>query len=163
MVNCKLRQILDCIIVPLIIIAGVLAVIVVITQLIIGIVFLDKCPIRSWIPIYNLIAGSTGIFIIISSIILWSISKLKKINETYLLSAAIALILVILFHFGWSIFGGYQTFPLRKQNDAQYDDPNLSTYCNPILYWMTFSILIIYMVLLALVGINVASLCIDDG
>ena len=162
MVNCKLRKILNCILIPSIIIAGILSIIIVITQLTIGIIFLDKCPIRSWIPIYNLVSGSTGIFIVISSAILWSISKLKKINETYLLCAAIALVLVTLFHFGWSIFGGYQTFPLRTQDETQYDDPNLSTYCNPILYWMTFSILIIYILLLALAGLNVASVATDD-
>lgn len=153
------KKIIECIIYPLLIIGAVFLIIIIIMEFVIGIIYLSRCPINPMIPIYNLVAGSAGIFIILAFLILFGISKLQRCKHNPIVSAAvIVLILLAVFHIGWSIFGGYHTFRLQRNNSTQYEDPSLSTYCHPILYWITFALLIIYFVLLAAAGINIATI-----
>jgi hypothetical protein len=88
----------------------------------------------------------------------------NRCNKTFILIPLVGLlILLVLFFIGWTIMGGYYTFPLRTNNDTQYENPSLPTYCHPVLYWMSFVILIIYFVVLSVAGIDFVSvICSSD-
>lgn len=143
-------------IIPTVIITAILTVVIFIVQFIIGIVFYAKCPIQPLVPIYDLVAGSIGIIIIGLScllIALMSSNVYSKKCSTWLL--IFLLIVLILFELVWGIVGGVYTLPLRESNITQFEDLDLPTYCNPILYWMSFIILIIYFSALSMMGVNI--------
>ncbi len=146
-------------VVSLLIFSASLMLAMTIIQFIIGIIYLDDCPIEPLIPIYNLVAGLAGISISLLSLLLFIIYRSDKSKASATkIPVIILLVLLVIFLFIWSIVGGYNTFSLGENNITQYDNPNLSTYCNPVLFWMSFVIIIIYFSILALLGIDAAAL-----
>jgi len=145
-------------VVSLLIFSASLMLAMTVIQFIIGIIYLDDCPIQSLIPIYNLVAGLAGISISLLSLLLFIIYRSDKSKASAIkIPVIILLVLLVIFLFIWSIVGGYNTFSLGGNNITQYDNPNLSTYCNPVLFWMSFVIIIIYFSILALLGIDAAA------
>ena len=142
-------------IIPLLIISAVLSVIIFIIQFVIGIVFQGQCPTQPLIPTYNLVAGTVGLVIIFLSCALVINIRCKDWDFGCQGITILCLLTVLLtFELAWSIVGGVYTFPLRKNNITQFENPNLPAYCNPVLYWMSFVILIIYFSVLALMGVD---------
>lgn len=149
----------ECFIV-LLLISGVLAVVIIIIQFIIGIIFNGKCPVQPLVAIYNLVAGSTGIVLIILCCIgLFIVRCEKSVPTAIKIVLVIVLVLLALFQVAWGIVGGYYILPLRKNNNiTQFENPQLPTYCQPILYWMSFVILIMYFSALSLAGVDAVSM-----
>lgn len=155
----KCKKALDCLIILMLIICAVLTAIIIIIQFVIGIVYNGQCPIQPLVPIYNIVAGSTGIAIMIMSLLFAVTYQLHKCKPILVLvPPTILLSLLVLFQIVWGIVGGYYTLPLRTNNATQYDTPNLPTYCHPTLFWITFVILVVFYIALAIAGINACSL-----
>ena len=149
----KLRRLL----IPLLVLSGVLTVCIIIIQFVIGIIYNGQCPMQPLVPIYNLVSGSVGIAIIILSCVLFVTIRLKKNTSRYLTIPLITLLALLgLFEVTWGTLGGYYTIPLRKNNITQFENSQLPTYCQPILYWISFVILIIYFSVLSLAGVDAA-------
>ena len=143
-------------IIPAVLITVILTGIIFILQFIIGIVFYDRCPVQPLVPIYDIVAGSIGIIIIGLACLLIALMSSyvysKKCSTWFLI---FLLVMLVLFEFVWGIVGGVYMSPLRENNITQFEDSDLPTYCHPVLYWISFIILIIYFSALSMMGVNI--------
>jgi hypothetical protein len=155
----------DCvfaILISFLIFAGIILFGMIIIHFVIGIIYLGQCPIQPFIPIYHLVAGCSGIslVIIIGCIILYYAADGKSYSlcrsPALKWSVVILAIMLGLFLFIWEIVGSIYVFPVRNKNETQFNDSTLNTYCNPTLYWISFSICIVFYCLLAIGGTNVS-------
>jgi hypothetical protein len=61
------------------------------------------------------------------------------------------------FYFAWGVAGGIWVFPLSNDNTTQFENSQLDTYCDPILYWISFSIIIVKGCVLITMGIDASA------
>lgn len=115
--------------------------------------YLDECPVSWHIPQYLLIAGITGLSIILLGIIfilltLFVTSQLRANDARFpTLPVAIALLTVflvvicfVLFLCAWSIVGS--VWILKVWNKVQYEFPFATNYCNPVLFRFAYGLLL---------------------
>ncbi|CAF0776464.1 unnamed protein product [Adineta ricciae] len=127
--------------------------IVPIFQLMLGCRYFHECPVNSHIPQYLLVAGITGLSIILLGIIfilftLFVASRLRAKNaRSPPLPVAITLLAVflveicfVLFLCAWSIVGS--VWILKVWNKVQYEFPFATDYCDPILYRFAYGLLL---------------------
>jgi len=121
-----------------------------IAKLVLGILYVNECPVNRNIPLYTIVAGACGLAIVIllllSSACTYyrSVSNLKKSTHKFLIcisafSRGIQGTLAI-FLFIWFIFGNIWVFNARYR--VRTDKPNDINYCQPTLYWFAFYVLI---------------------
>lgn len=156
MCKCTKEKLIERFLIPVLILCAILTVIIIIIQFVVGILYRDQCPIQPLVPIYNLVAGSTGIAIILLSLfLLVTVFWLERCSSRIItVPLVILLILLVLFQIAWGMVGGYYTLPLRKNNSTQFENSQLNTYCQPVLFWISFVILIIYFSALSLAGVD---------
>lgn len=156
MCKCTKEKLIERFLIPVLILCAILTVIIIIIQFVVGILYRDQCPIQPLVPIYNLVAGSTGIAIILLSLfLLVTVFWLERCSSRIItVPLVILLILLVLFQIAWGMAGGYYTLPLRKNNSTQFENSQLNTYCHPVLFWISFVILIIYFSALSLAGVD---------
>ena len=146
------------------IVSGVLLFGIIIIHFVIGIIYLGQCSIQPLIPLYNLVGGCSGVvlLLILGCIILYYTTDAKnyKLCRSSILQWSVIILAILFgsFLFIWEIAGSIFVFPVRTNNATQYNDSTLNTYCHPILYWISFSICIIFYCLLAIGGANVAGI-----
>ncbi len=116
-------------------------ILITIIQLVIGSIYLGQCPMKPQIPIYNLVAGIAGI----SGVFLLGILFLPflfgedhtckfKLNDCVALVLCVMGSILIAFYFGWGGVGANWIIQLSFDNTTQFENPQLNTYCNSILY-----------------------------
>ncbi|CAF0771498.1 unnamed protein product [Adineta ricciae] len=122
-------------------------------QLMLGCNYLHECPVSSYIPQYLIVAGITGLSIILLGIIfilltLFVASRLRaKDARSPPLPVAITLLTIflveicfVLFLCAWSIVGSVRI--LKVWNKVQYEFPFATDYCDPILYRFAYGLLL---------------------
>ncbi len=122
-----------------------------ITKLVLGILYVQECPINKNIPIYMIVSGACGlamiIFLLLTSACTYcrAICIAKKSTHGFMIctialgrgmQGALAIFLFI-----WFFIGNGWVFGVRYR--VQTDRPNdINNYCNPTLYWFAFYVLI---------------------
>jgi hypothetical protein len=121
------------------------------TKLVLGILYVNACPVNKNIPLYMIVSGACGLAIIILLLLSSActfcrfVSNTKKPTHRYMI-CIIALArgmqgALAIFLFIWFLFGNIWVFNAR--NRVRTDQPNdKNNYCNPTLYWSAFYILI---------------------
>lgn len=129
------------------------------TKLVLGTVYLQQCPIQTYIPLYMIISGSAGlaiiVFLLLSSTCAFCRSSTvgrKMTHRCMIGTTAFARGMqgvLALFLFVWFFFGNAWVFSVRAR--VQTDRPaETTTYCHPALYWFAFYVLIFTYVLAVL-------------
>jgi hypothetical protein len=121
---------------------------------IVGFVYRNQCPVQHWIWQYNIVAGSTGVFMIaiwILAAIFYQIYT-KRLGCYFILFG----LLILFFEIIWIIISLIKIAPLWTQHIVQYTNSSLNTYCHSTLYNITRVVLIISAVCIVLIGGNTA-------
>lgn len=99
-----------------------------------GWVSLNSCTVNPWIPVYLIVAGSTGILT----------KALIRTRNKYLFNVVI---LLVLFDLCWQAFGSYMVYSEYQPN---YDAGNGQPYCHRVAYLLAFWIITIVYSLIGL-------------
>ncbi|UJR23364.1 hypothetical protein I4U23_026374 [Adineta vaga] len=120
-------------------------------KLVLGILYINECPVNKNIPLYMITAGACGLIIVILIIlssactICRSMSDATKSTHGFMI-CTIAFVrgiqgVLSIFLFIWFFFGNVWIFNVRYR--VRTDKPNdINSYCHPTLYWFAFYILI---------------------
>ncbi len=135
-----------------IIIGVVILMVISLINFIISFVYKNECPIEDWIFLYNIVAGSAGIFMICNYVLAAIFSQIysKRIGWTFFLLALLILMIDLI----WIIISLIKIVPLWTQDIVQHINPGINTYCNSILYKITRTILLISTVCISLIVVN---------
>jgi hypothetical protein len=122
-----------------------------IAKLVLGILYVNECPVNKNIPLYAIISGACGLaaitLLLLSSACTYCryTSNSRKSTHRFMIciiafsrgmQGALAVFLFI-----WFFFGNVWVFGARYR--VQTDKPNdINNYCNPTLYWFTYYVLI---------------------
>ena len=120
-------------------------------KLVLGIVYFQKCPIQTHIPLYMIVSGSAGLaiifFLLLSSTCNFcrsSTNARKATHRCMIGTTAFARGMqgvLAIFLFVWFFFGNAWVFSVRAR--VQTNRPTeTTTYCHPALYWFAFYVLI---------------------
>jgi hypothetical protein len=113
----------------------------------------SNCPIEPRISCFLMITGSLSIEWIILSLILSTITIVRKhiqslILISFIILTALIIIITNLFLTIWAVFGSIWT--LKALEKAQYTDSHLNTFCRRTLYQFTLGYLVVTYILSAL-------------
>jgi hypothetical protein len=135
-----------------IIIGVVILMVISLINLIMSFLYKNVCPIEDWIWLYNIVAGSAGIFMIFNYVLAAIFSKIcsKRIGWIFFLLGVLILMVDLI----WIIISLIKIAPLWTQDIVQDINPGINTYCNSILYKITRSILLISTVCISLIVVN---------
>ena len=125
-------------------------------KLALGIVYRDQCPVNRSIPLYMMVAGGSGLamilFLLLSSGCTHcraSIKARKSVHPVMVCTIGFARGMQgvgALFLFVWFIFGNVWVFGVhyrvRTDSDALSSATERDNYCHPALYWVAFYALI---------------------
>ncbi|CAF1230507.1 unnamed protein product [Adineta ricciae] len=113
-----------------------------IASFVVGILYINNCPIQPYIPIYLLVQGAVGLYILI--IHLTAIVYILYINRyKYQFIGTIAFLtaFLFLFQFAWFIAGNIWVFGAVQR--VQFTNPaNTTSYCNGTVYRSAFWLII---------------------
>ncbi|XP_061103809.1 transmembrane protein 272-like [Conger conger] len=142
---------------PVLVLSKLIMLAIPITQIVLGTIYLDKCPVQPYIPIYVLVSG-------VFTMVLSLLSCLPCARESEEPQNPLSSIctawnsLMILFLFCWFIAGNVWIYSVYAPS---YDPNDLTQYCHKTLYlfafWLTTLVYILVGVLL--VGGCCALLC----
>ncbi|CAF3633769.1 unnamed protein product [Rotaria socialis] len=122
-----------------------------ITKLVLGILYVNECPVNKNIPLYMIISGACGLAIVVliffTSACTYCRSMLNARKQTHgfiifiiAFTRAVRGALAI-FLFIWFLFGNIWVFNARYR--VRTDKPNdTNNYCHATLYWFAFYVLI---------------------
>jgi len=118
-------------------------------NLVMAFLYKNECPIENWIWLYNIVAGSAGVFMICSYILAVTFSQIcsERLVWCFYLLAFFILMLDLI----WIIISLIKIVPLWTQDIVQHINPAVNTYCNSILYKITQALLIISTVCISLI------------
>lgn len=132
-----------------------------ITQFIMGFIYIGRCTIRQFIPIYMILAGFFGIAFVIVGVVIY-MQSLKKAsapysetasNRTLLKILKPIFIILLLFVIGWFIAGQVIVFQIKTT--VELFDPVLPEYCNEHLYKAAYVLIFVdYIVILFAIIFN---------
>jgi hypothetical protein len=119
-------------------------------KLVLGIVYVNACPVNTNIPLYMIVSGACGLafilFLLLSSTCTFyrsSIIARKSTHKFMICTTALARGMqgvLAIFLFVWFFIGNYWVFSARQSLRTDISsDPN---YCQPALYWFAFYVLI---------------------
>lgn len=121
-----------------------------ITKLVLGIIYVKDCPAEKNIPIYMIVSGACGtglvLFLLLSSSCSYYRSYIvtkKFIHQCMICTVAFARGmqgLIFIFLIVWFFVGNVWVF--GAQYRVQTNNPDNSNYCQPVLYWFSFYVLI---------------------
>lgn len=120
-------------------------------KLILGIIYLQQCPIQTHIPLYMIVSGGAGLaiifFLLLSSTCSYCRSSTTARQATHRCMIGTTAFargmqgVLALFLFVWFFFGNAWVFSVRAR--VQTNRPaETTTYCHPALYWFAFYVLI---------------------
>ena len=131
-----------------------------IAQFVIGLIYINRCTIQQFIPIYMILSGIFGIAFFIVGLVIYKIVLADIASSpTYLGTrrrpAAMRILhpvflLLLLFVIGWWLAGQVVVFQVKLRVDLI--DPDLPEYCHPNLYKAAY-ILIFVDYLLAFIAV----------
>ncbi len=132
-----------------IIIGVVILMIISLINFIMAFLYKNQCPIEDWIWLYNIVAGSAGVFIICNYVLAVTFNQIysKRLGWFFFLLAFFILMLDLI----WIIIALIKIVPLWTQDIVQHINPDVNTYCNSILYKITRILLIISTVCISLI------------
>ncbi|XP_043928229.1 transmembrane protein 272-like [Protopterus annectens] len=133
--------------------SAILSILLALTTLVIGSVYLNECTKQRMIPIYLIVMGCVTIVYIIFNVIMKSVSCVEN-NEDWLPGDVIKGI-IIFFQFSWFIAGSVWIFSTFQPN---YNDPKSGDYCHKVVYLYAFSITVIAYIFVGLMCI-IGSCC----
>lgn len=122
-----------------------------ITKLVLGILYVNDCPVNKNIPLYMIVSGACGLSIILFLLLSSSCTyyrsfaiKKKCIHQSMICTIAFARGMqgaLAVFLFIWFFVGNVWVFGARQRvRPDRPDDTN--NYCQPALYWFAFYVLI---------------------
>jgi len=126
---------------------------------IIAFAYKNQCPVQYWIWLYNIVAGTTGVFMTAS----WIIAAIfyqtcnKRLGWCFFLLG----LFILLFEMIWIIISLVEIVPLWTQPIVQYTNPALNTYCHPALYNTTRILLVMGAVCIGLIGGNAGFIAVE--
>jgi hypothetical protein len=120
-------------------------------KLVLGILYINECPVNKNIPLYMIVSGACGLgiifFLLLSSTCSFcrsSITARKSTHKFMICTTALARGmqgLLAIFLFIWFFIGNFWVFGARQR--VQTTGPiDINNYCNPALYWFAFYVLI---------------------
>jgi hypothetical protein len=121
------------------------------TKLVLGILYIDECPVNRNIPLYMIVSGAAGLgiilFLLLSSGCTFcrsSTTARKSTHKFMICTIAFARGMqgaIAIFLFIWFFIGNFWVFGARYR--VRTDSPGDSNnYCHPALYWFAFYVLI---------------------
>lgn len=123
-----------------------------ICQLIIGFVYIDKCPVQYLIDVWMIVSGVFGILLVILGVFIHI--KVRKSSNPQIFIACF--LLIFLFIVVWFFAG--QVFVFEVKTYVEFFDPTLPEYCHGVLYRAAYIIIFIdYLILLLAIILNVLS------
>jgi hypothetical protein len=116
-------------------------------------VYRNQCPVQYWIWLYNIVAGSTGVFLIFS----WILAAIFYQTCSRRLSWCFFLLglFILVFEMIWIIASLIKIEPLWTNNIAQHKKPALNTYCQSTLYNLTQALLVTGIICVGLIVANI--------
>jgi len=120
---------------------------------ILAFMYKNQCPVQHWIWLYNIVAGSTGIFMIFTCILAAIFNQIcsRRLGWCFFLLG----LFILVFEMIWIIISLIKIEPLWTQGIVQHTDPTLNTYCQSTLYNLTQVLLVMGIVSVALIGSNI--------
>lgn len=126
---------------------------------IVALMYKNQCPVQHWIWQYNIVTGSTGVFMVVS----WIIATMfyQMCNKILGWCFCLLGLFILLFEIIWIIISLIKIAPLWTQTIVQNTNPSLITYCHPILYDITRVLLIIDVVSIGVIISNIGIVAIQ--
>jgi hypothetical protein len=129
----------------------ILILILPITKLVLGVLYVNQCPINRHIPLYMIVSGACGIstvvLLLLASACTFGRSMIKREKSTHAILLCIIATArgmqgaIAIFLFIWFFFGNIWIFGVRYR--IRTDKPSdTNNYCHPSLYWFAFYVLI---------------------
>ena len=121
-----------------------------IAQFIIGLIYINRCTVQQFTPIYMILSGIFGIaFFIVALVIYITIQKQISVSRyvgasrrpASLRILAPVFTILLLFVLGWWIAGQVVVFQVKLHVDLTY--PELPEYCHPALYKAAYILIFI--------------------
>jgi hypothetical protein len=120
------------------------------TKLVLGILYINECPVNKNIPLYMIVSGACGLaiilFLLLSSTCTFCRSSTiarKPTHQCMIGTTAFARGMqgvLAIFLFIWFFIGNYWVFGARYL--VRTDNSSDANYCKPALYWFAFYVLI---------------------
>ncbi|CAF2550529.1 unnamed protein product [Rotaria sp. Silwood2] len=137
-----------------------------ITQLVIGLIYIGKCPVQEMIVVWMIVSGIFGILLAIIGIIIHVKVRKQPLSlspyddhQSYPLIIRILMpmfILILLFIVVWFFVG--QVFIFEVKLRVEFFDPTLPEYCHGNLYKSAYILIFIdYLIFLLVIILNVLS------
>lgn len=130
-----------------------------VSEIVIGYRYSDKCPIEPRIPSFLIIDGIIGLIIIalLVGYVVIFVTYVGEDNSSSPRMAAIIPVILCLFLVVWVIFGCVLVF--RVNSSVQFEYPNQDTYCHHTLYRFVFFILAAAIFSVVVQGLRCCCLC----
>jgi hypothetical protein len=127
--------------------------IILLINFILAFMYKNQCPVEHWIWLYNIVAGSTGIFMIFSCIIAAIFNQIcnRRVGWYFFLLG----LFILVFEMIWIIASLIKIGPLWTHAIVQHTNPALNTYCQSTLYNLTQVLLVMGIVCVGLIGSNI--------
>lgn len=117
---------------------------------IIGVVYLDKCPINRMIPIYLIVAGILGL--LQNGLML--MRKAVPANMTWNLAYRGYELFVAVISFIWFILGTIWVYSVFK--NVCFNNGDVFCYCNSVCYWFAFVMITLTYILIVILLLIIA-------
>jgi hypothetical protein len=116
-------------------------------------VYKNQCPVQHWIWLYNIVAGSAGVFMILSCIIAAIFNQIciRRLSWGFFILG----LFILMFEIVWIITSLIKIEPLLTNGIVQHTNPALNTYCQSTLYNLTQVLLVMSIVSVGLIIANV--------
>jgi hypothetical protein len=122
-----------------------------VAKLVLGILYINQCPVNKYIPLYMIVSGACGLGIILflllsSTCTFYRSSTIARKSTHRFIIFTIAFArgmqgVLAIFLFIWFFIGNFWVFGARYS--VRTDQPNdINNYCQPGLYWFAFYALI---------------------
>lgn len=121
-----------------------------IVQFIIGLIYINRCTVQQFTPIYMILSGIFGIAFFVVALIIY-INIRRQISLSRYVGASNrpaslrilvpVFIILLLFVLGWWIAGQVVVFQVKLRVDLTF--PDLPEYCHPTLYQAAYTLIFI--------------------
>ncbi|CAF3096038.1 unnamed protein product [Rotaria socialis] len=150
----------------------VIYIIIPITQLVVGFIYVGQCPVQQMIVVWMVVSGFFGISLAVIGMIIHIQSRKQSLAlspyDNYQLYPLIirvlipAFILILLFIIIWFFVGQVLIFEVKLR--VEFFDPSLPEYCHANLYKTAYILIFIdYLIFLLVIILNVLSYVAPPG